>query len=761
MAGPVSGGGVPVAPSTGNPIAPFPRVAGVVRAVVPDGGGGWFIGGSFVSVGGQPRENLAHILATGQVADWAPDPDGDVLVLTLDGPRLFAGGSFSRIAGQARRHLAELDAAGGELSSWDPSPDQPVRSLLVHQGSLYAGGDFDSVAGQVRSRAAAFELSSGALTVWNPDVQVGLCDVRALAARGDTIYLGGLFSSIGGVPRRHLAAVNALTGAPTSWDPSLTGPDDLYFGDPFVSVLAISGNTIYVGGHYTGIGGAARSGLAQIELTTGLATSWNPDAVEVTCMLLRGTTIIVGGHFLSVGGVRRRYLAEVRLDTGALTPWDPAPNDALKALAEQNGVLYAGGTFTGLGSEWRPRSNLAAFDVTTGRLKEWDPNPDGLYVATLAATHGEIYVGGYFFLIGGQVRYGLASVDTLTGIATAWDPTANSVVGSLAVAGDTLYAGGFFTTISGQPRGRLASFSLVTGELTDWNPNAASDVYGVTLHGDTVYVAGFFWTIGGLSRKGVAAVDRVSGSILDWAPQTDDFCRTVAVLGDTVFVGGRFSTIGGQPRRNLAAVDARNGTVLPWQADANSDVSSLEVLGDTLFVGGSFATIGDVARRSLAAVSISTGTVLPWDPDLSWIEWGGWGTYPVVSTLTLDGSTLYVGGRFGRAGLTPISNFAGVSFAPPPQPPPPAPRALALAALFPNPVRTSATVRFALPGAGPVDMAVFDLQGRRVSSLLRKSNYAAGVHNLPMRTSGWPEGFYFLRLEFGGRTVTRKFVVLE
>lgn len=761
MAGPVSGGGVPVARLTGTPVLPFPRVAGVVRAVIPDGAGGWFIGGSFASVGGQPRVNLAHILANGQVADWTPDPDGDVLVLALDGLRLFVGGSFSRIAGQTRRHLAELDAMGGGLSLWDPSPDRPVRALLVHQGALYVGGDFDSVAGQPRSRAAAFELASSALTAWNPDVQVGLCDVRALAALGGTIYIGGLFSSVGGVPRRHLAAVDAMAGLPTSWDPSLTGPDDLFFGDPFVYTLAIKGNTIYVGGHYTGIGGAARNGLAQVDLATGLATSWNPDAVEVTSVAVRETTVFIGGYFLSVGGVRRRYLAEVRVDTGALTAWDPAPNDAVQTMAEAGGILYAGGFFTGIGSEWRPRRNVAAFDAATGRLKDWDPNPDGLIVEALVATHGQIYVGGYFSMIGGQIRYGLASVDTLTGAATAWDPVANSVVGSLAVAGDTLYAGGFFTNMSGQSRGRLASFDLLTGQMTGWNPNAASDVYGLTLQGDTLYVAGFFWTIGGVSRKGVAAVDRTSGSILDWAPQTDDFCRAVAVLGDTVFVGGRFSSIGGQSRRNLAAVDARTGAVLPWQADANSDVGSLALLSDTLFVGGSFAMVGGVARRGLAAVSTSSGSVLPWDPDLSWSEWGGWGTYPTVSTLTLDRHTLYVGGRFGRAGPIPTSNLAGISFVPPPPPPLPLPRALALAALFPNPVRTRATIRFALPAAGSVDLTVFDVQGRRVSSLLRRTAYAAGAHDVPMTAAGWPEGFYFLRLEAGGRAVTRKFVVLE
>jgi hypothetical protein len=60
-----------------------------------------------------------------------------------------------------------------------------------------------------------------------------------------------------------------------------------------------------------------------------------------------------------------------------------------------------------------------------------------------------------------------------------------------------------------------------------------------------------------------------------------------------------------------------------------------------------------------------------------------------------------------------------------------------------------------------VDLTVFDLQGRRVSSLLRRSRYTAGIHDVPLTTAGWPEGFYFLRLESGGRSATRKFVVLE
>ena len=86
MVGPNTGGGVPLDRHTGDPLAPFPRVTGVVNVVIPDKAGGWYIGGSFIAVGGLPRTNLAHILSGGRVADWFPNPDEEVSALSLKAP---------------------------------------------------------------------------------------------------------------------------------------------------------------------------------------------------------------------------------------------------------------------------------------------------------------------------------------------------------------------------------------------------------------------------------------------------------------------------------------------------------------------------------------------------------------------------------------------------------------------------------------------------------------------------------------------------
>jgi hypothetical protein len=70
--GTVVGPGAPIDAVTGQVVRPFPVVDGAVTLVAPDGAGGWYIGGSFTSVGGLPRSRLAHINADNTVADWNP-----------------------------------------------------------------------------------------------------------------------------------------------------------------------------------------------------------------------------------------------------------------------------------------------------------------------------------------------------------------------------------------------------------------------------------------------------------------------------------------------------------------------------------------------------------------------------------------------------------------------------------------------------------------------------------------------------------------
>src|SRR5919107_203264 len=96
---------------------------------------------------------------------------------------------------------------------------------------------------------------------------------------GNRVYLGGDFTHVDGVPRSHLAAVDATTGALTGWDPNAGGSNP----SGRAPASSPSGSRIYAGGAFTSIGGTSRGRLAAIDASTGaLVTAWNPGSANDT-----------------------------------------------------------------------------------------------------------------------------------------------------------------------------------------------------------------------------------------------------------------------------------------------------------------------------------------------------------------------------------------------------------------------------------------------------------------------------------------------
>jgi len=133
-----------------------------VYALALDGSGSLFVGGEFDTIGGQPRQRLAKLSATGTGAadaDWIADANGTVRTVLLDGAgALFAGGDFSAIGANPRSALAKLSTAGvGEIDAvWNPAPNGLVLGLdRAPDGRLYAAGSFVAIGGQGRRLVAA------------------------------------------------------------------------------------------------------------------------------------------------------------------------------------------------------------------------------------------------------------------------------------------------------------------------------------------------------------------------------------------------------------------------------------------------------------------------------------------------------------------------------------------------------------------------------------------------------------------------------
>ena len=74
-AGPFTGDGAVVDAAGGLRLS-GPKPNGPIGVVVPDGTGGWYLGGDFTKIGLSNREGLARITSSGSLATWHPTVSG-------------------------------------------------------------------------------------------------------------------------------------------------------------------------------------------------------------------------------------------------------------------------------------------------------------------------------------------------------------------------------------------------------------------------------------------------------------------------------------------------------------------------------------------------------------------------------------------------------------------------------------------------------------------------------------------------------------
>ncbi len=88
------------------------------------------------------------------------------------------------------------------------------------------------------------------------------------------------------------------------------------------------------------------------------------------------------------------------------------------------------------------------------------------------------------------------------------------------------------------------------------------------------------------------------------------------------------------------------------------------------------------------------------------------------------------------------------------------PGEIALKTVNPNPVRSEAQVRYALPEAREVQVILYNALGQTVKTLAEGTR-PAGRHQVQLETSQLASGLYFLHLRAGGTTKTQKVTVVR
>ncbi len=88
------------------------------------------------------------------------------------------------------------------------------------------------------------------------------------------------------------------------------------------------------------------------------------------------------------------------------------------------------------------------------------------------------------------------------------------------------------------------------------------------------------------------------------------------------------------------------------------------------------------------------------------------------------------------------------------------PERTSLAQNYPNPFNSQTTIRFELPASSEVTLEVFDVLGRRVTTLV-DGQMDAGVHETRFDASGLSSGVYIYRLRTAETEMTRQMMLIE
>ncbi|HYY64359.1 MAG TPA: hypothetical protein VE688_07085 [Gaiellaceae bacterium] len=354
--------GVILDAKTGRALAAF-RVNNPIRAAIPDGKGGWYIGGGFIHVNGVLRKRLAHIRADGTLdPKWRPEANGNgvsVSSLARIGSTLYVGGDFARLDRAPRLWLGAVDAATGKLLPWRPpraAVNYPV--LLAGTDRIYLGG----YGVTTRSGLIALRASDGRPDPrWHGIVDTSNIEggsVRLLALRGRSVYLAGMFGKVDGVSVPGIAAVDADDGHLLGrWHPPLRarfcvactnvgalaagtrrvfagtprgvvaldpvtgvlergfrariGLTTAIYGGAAVNSIAHVGKRLYLTGYFDSIEGARHRGFGAVDAATGRPVeSWTPDANQAS-----GSVVVGSGSRVLVG---LQLARAVQFDVGGL-----------------------------------------------------------------------------------------------------------------------------------------------------------------------------------------------------------------------------------------------------------------------------------------------------------------------------------------------------------------------------------------------------------------------------------------------------------
>jgi hypothetical protein len=742
-----------------------------------------YVVGEFTTIDGAPASNVAKWDGSSWSTLGNPvfATNNGVYAITRYQGNIVVAGEFTTINGQPG------DVAVWDGSSWSPlgnstlydGGNDDILALQVIGTDLYIGGRFSERVVRWDGTTTTPIVSSSTapccvaprvwdLTSWNGD-----------------LIAAGIFLTFDGVTLNYVgrwdgSQWNAMDdGLPRTTTEAFVHDGDLYVqtshdvyqwtGTQWISVTSdpascqFANHSIYDALFYDGH--LYRSGVSKVYSNnmslfgvakwTGVEWDDMRGGLDVGCgyetapLAEYDGRLLVGGDFDMAGGMATSNRVSWNGSSWATN----SPSDRVRAVMASGSDVYVGGDFV-------KAADLSAQHVAKWNGATWSALGGGVngIVHDIVMIGGDLYAGGEFTDAGGSGAKYLARWDGAQWAPVSGEPL-NGPVYALATDGTNLYVGGSFVAYI--PSQSLLLLRVAKWDGVQWHAlgDGVSDnsVRALVMDGSDLFIGGDFTKVGGIVTGNVAKWDGVAWSMLEFG--FDDMVRSLAFFNGGLYAGGDFT-------RELATNEVVNH-IARWDGAAwhpvggtppfgtDQPVRDLTSSAGGLFAVGEFATAGTVPAKHIARW---TGSV--WE---AFEE----GLNKPADAVAVSAGDVWVGGGFQMAGTVSSLSFAHWSTAPTAIDDAPTPRATTqLDAPYPNPFNPSTTIQYHVTDVTHVELAIFDVNGRRIRTLVDDVALDVGT-----QTVSWDgrdndgrlmaSGVYYVRLRMNQQSFSRKLVLLK
>ena len=666
-----------------------------VHSVIKNPATNTILGGNFTSYDSNACGLIAQVNQAGAyVGNYNGGFNGATVNSTLyvgGTNSLYAGGNFSYsvTGGSALFNLATFNSSGKWISTGsgaNPGFNTEVNAVGFYTGGndLVVGGTFTqdnngndlpyicqfSTTNNVFSR-----LQATSITPYGVNGAVYAVEVDDI---NGYIYVGGSFSSAGGVIASNVARYNIVS---KTWESLNGSTPTLASGSNYgegtggqVNALVLSNGYLYVGGNFTTVCSTlvAANYVARWNINSPngwealLGSSGNQGTNNIVRALATdGTNIYVGGNFTIVDFVG---LAST-VSASYVAYWDPnAPKwFALTGSSEGTGGpvyalsfsstsndLFVGGSFTTADGTSITATNIAYWNTggSWNFLLDSSSGNQGTNSTVKALTNfnGKVYVGGDF----SEVAYtgsssALSSPYIAVWQATKWFSNVNAEIALFNApvtslyfnpSNEYIYAGGQFTQITniGFPASQIRYVSSCYYKDVDtlWTPSPA--LPGPQYYPGNVYGNGVNNVINSVKTD-------INNNIIVGGSHTFSYENQSAIASNFVSYY-KDLTYTWDPMTNITLPFGVNGTVYAVAYDGN----------DMIYAAGNFTSAGGLSCNYIARYIVGKQQWAPLTDQTTQEN----GVSGAVYALHYDSSNnhLYVGGAFSFAAGMPAFNVA-------------------------------------------------------------------------------------------------------